>query len=105
MRFDSPTPFEEALDRLRSQSVMPTASSTAELQALGAEIRERAFFSARVEDARILERASDLVGRLVSPTTDLRASVTVTNVVTAPRWTLYRPAVPSRSEIRAALEP
>lgn len=35
----------------------------------------------------------------------LRASVTVTNVVTAPRWTLYRPAVPSRSEIRAALEP
>lgn len=62
----SSTPFREALQRLQGQSLLPTSANTYDLEQLPADIRERAFFSARVVNADILQQAYDLITRGVS---------------------------------------
>jgi hypothetical protein len=59
----STTQFFDALQRLQKQSVFPTSASTYDLDRLPADLRERAFFSARVVNADILQQAYDLVTR------------------------------------------
>lgn len=63
MPFFSPSPLREALQRLHGQTLMPTSAGTYGLDQLPAEIRERAFFSARVTNADTLQRAYDLISR------------------------------------------
>jgi hypothetical protein len=65
MNFSSPTPWTEALQRLRSQDLLPTTLNTQQLSALPAAIRERAFFSARVTNADFIQRAKDLTAQAV----------------------------------------
>jgi hypothetical protein len=62
----SSTPFLDALDRLQKQFVLPTSAGTFGLEQLPADLRERAFFSARVVNADILQQAYDLISRGVS---------------------------------------
>jgi hypothetical protein len=68
MIFDKPIPFAEALQSRTVKSLMPTAASAAEIAALDSAIRERAMFSARVEDANFLAKADRLINGIVSPT-------------------------------------
>ncbi|MEI6166014.1 MAG: hypothetical protein WCS52_02360 [bacterium] len=62
----SSMPFLEALKRLQGQSLLPTSAGTYDLGQLPADLRERAFFSARVVNADILQQAYDLITRGVS---------------------------------------
>lgn len=55
MEFSYPTPFPEALEKLRARQIVPAGLSTAEWAAIPVAIRERAFFSSRVESARLLQ--------------------------------------------------
>ena len=55
MTFTEPVPFTEAIDKLVSRDIVPSAKNSAQWAATDAAIRERAFFSARVESARRLQ--------------------------------------------------
>ena len=59
MEFDTPIPFEEALEKLRARDIMPTPMSSAELRKLHVMIREDSFFSSKVESARVLQAMKD----------------------------------------------
>ncbi len=69
MIFSAPIPFTEALQHQQAKKLMPTTASAAELARLAPEIRERAFFSARTNNAWYLQRQHNLVTSLVSPQT------------------------------------
>ena len=47
-------PLQDAIDQIARREVVPSGMTSAEWQRLQAEIRMRAFFSAKVEDERIL---------------------------------------------------
>lgn len=59
MKFTAPIPFAEALEKLRERKITPTALGTAELALIPVELRERSFFSAKVESARVLQAMKD----------------------------------------------
>ena len=59
MEITTPIPFDEAIEKLRERGVMPTALDTDGLRDLALEVRERAFFSARVESARLLSEMKE----------------------------------------------
>jgi hypothetical protein len=59
MNFDTPIPFAEAMEKLATREIMPTRLGTAQLRMLDVAIRERAFFSAKVESARLLQSMRD----------------------------------------------
>jgi hypothetical protein len=65
--FENPIPFKEALAAFAARRLMPTAAGSAEIAQLAPAIRERAFFSAKVEDANFLAQADRLIGGIVSP--------------------------------------
>jgi hypothetical protein len=62
----SQDPFLSAIKRLTGQTIMPTSAGTYGLEQLPAAVRERAFFSARVTNADLLQQAYDLITRGVS---------------------------------------
>lgn len=64
-----PTTFAEAVKLLQQKKILPTSLSTNQLAALEASFRRQAFFSAKVTNAEFLQRAADLVERIVEPTT------------------------------------
>lgn len=70
MIFDAPIPFAEALAARAVKRLMPTAAGSAEIAKLDPAIRERAMFSARVEDAAFLARADRLINGIVSPSSN-----------------------------------
>lgn len=59
--FSDPIPFTEALQALEVQSILPTTLTSAELEAINAEILERAFFMARATNAEYVQLAYDTV--------------------------------------------
>lgn len=59
MTFAAPILFAEALEKLRERDIMPTSLGSAEISLLPVELRERAFFSAKVESARVLQSMKD----------------------------------------------
>jgi len=67
MIFSKPLPFDEAIDSRQVKSVLPTTASSAQLQQIAPELRERAMFSARTANAGYLDKINDLVTRIVSP--------------------------------------
>mgnify|MGYP000570687291 CR=1 FL=1 len=69
MILTAPTPWQAALDLLRGRELLPTTLSAQQLEAVGAELRRGAMFSARVQNASVLQRALDLVGQIADPTT------------------------------------
>ena len=62
MEFIAPLPFEEAIEKLGSQSVVGSTFSSSEWSDLPLELRENAFFSSRVESAQFLNRAQGALG-------------------------------------------
>ena len=59
MTFTSPTPFLDAVNKLRGRNIVPSSATSAEWAQLSIALRERAFFSARVESARVLQGMRD----------------------------------------------
>lgn len=67
MLFSAPVPFREALRSRAVKRIMPTHLSSAELEQLSVQLRERAMFSARVLNEQFLQRTSDAVASLLNP--------------------------------------
>jgi len=67
MIFTEPQPFAEAIESQAVRSVLPTSASSAQLSAIGPELRERAFFSARTTNATYLTRVQGLVDGILTP--------------------------------------
>jgi hypothetical protein len=59
MELVKPMPFNEALDKLGRKSLIGSDLTSEQWGAVPVALRERAFFSARVESARFLQRARD----------------------------------------------
>lgn len=70
MIFRAPIPFLEAIDSREVRQILPTEFRTELLQEIPAQLRERAFFSAGVQNATFLERASQAISDLAAGTTD-----------------------------------
>jgi len=68
MIFARPVPFKDAVGLLQKKELMPTTAGSAELKKLSADITRRAAFSAKVTNTVFLQRAYDLIGRIVDPT-------------------------------------
>ena len=69
MLFDTPVAMTDALAHQLAKQVMPTDMSSAELETLAKEIRDRSFFSARTTQADYLAEAQRLMRQLVAPHT------------------------------------
>lgn len=54
MQFVRPTPFKEAVQKLGQRTAVASGLSSAEWSALPVELRERALWSAKIEDAHFL---------------------------------------------------
>jgi len=67
MLFSSPVPFDDAVRSREVRSLLPTSLSSADLQKLPAEIRERATFSARVPYVGHLSKLDRIIGMIVDP--------------------------------------
>jgi len=65
-----PIEFDEIVARLRKNPLLLTSLSSAQLNRLPAELRQRAFFSARVLNAQILQGFKDAVDAIVSGTSN-----------------------------------
>lgn len=67
MIFSTPTPFSEALQAAEVKSVLPTTASSAELMDLAPELRERAFFMARADNAFHVGRVQEIIDNILQP--------------------------------------
>ena len=68
MLFTTPMPFDAAVQRLESKTAVATSLSTAELATIDAAVRDRAFFSARVDDLRTVAAMQSRIGDALSLT-------------------------------------
>jgi len=59
MQFVQPIPFTEALDKIGTKSVIASDLNSSQWSAVPLDLRERAFFSSRVESVRFLQRGRD----------------------------------------------
>jgi hypothetical protein len=62
MKLVKPLPFKEAIDKIGSKTIVGSQLNSAEWSEVPLALRERAFFSSRVESARFLQRAQDAIG-------------------------------------------
>jgi hypothetical protein len=62
MTFDAPIPFAEAISKLAARKIVPSAADSTRWRLIDTALRERAFFSARVESARVLQSMQDYLG-------------------------------------------
>jgi hypothetical protein len=63
-------PFAAAERSLRAKGLLPTTLSSEELKGIGADIRERAMFSARTDYASHLQTIQDQVDKMIEGKTD-----------------------------------
>lgn len=82
MLFSAPIPFAEAIAYRTAQKILPTAAGSAEIAQLGAEIRERALFSARTTNAGYLAKMDRLLTQMVSPASQYAAGGTAIDPAT-----------------------
>ena len=61
----APVAFDEALASRDVRSLLPTDGSARQLNAIAAELRERATFSARTDNAHYLQRIADTVEQVL----------------------------------------
>jgi hypothetical protein len=61
MQFVEPTPFEEAIAKFGERSPVTSVLKSADWRAVPVELRERAFFSATVENVRFLQLAQTTI--------------------------------------------
>lgn len=62
MKLVKPVPFTEAIEKIGTKTIIGSQLNSAEWSEVPLALRERAFFSARVESARFLQRAQDSIG-------------------------------------------
>lgn len=62
MQLLSPVPFREAIDKLAVKKIVGSRLDSAQWSSLPTDLRERAFFSSRVESIRVLQRGRDAIG-------------------------------------------
>lgn len=67
MIFTKPVPFDEAIDSRRVKSILPTTGTTADIKKIAPALRERAIFSARVTNARLLGAIDGMVNQVLNP--------------------------------------
>lgn len=70
MLFSSPIKFVEALKSRKLKKLMPTSASSAQIQQLAPEIRERAFFMARVNHAGMVAKTDHVIAAALGDGTD-----------------------------------
>ena len=68
MEFTEPIPFSEAIAKLQERGILPTALNSAQLGEVEVAIREKAFFSSRVESTRVLQSMKDYLGDYLAGT-------------------------------------
>ena len=61
MQFVTPIPFDEALDKIGRETPIGSTFTSSEWSDVPVELRNQAFFSSRVESARVLQRAQDSI--------------------------------------------
>jgi len=66
MQFVKPAPFREALQKLGARTPIAADLSSAEWSTVPVELRERAVFSAHVENVKFLQRVRDSIGDFLS---------------------------------------
>lgn len=59
MFFDAPIPFAEAISKLAARGIVPSPATTEDWSQIAVDLRERSFFSARVESTRVLQSMRD----------------------------------------------
>jgi hypothetical protein len=62
MTFTTPTPFLAAIAKLIRRKIVPSRANSAQWRQIDVALRERSFFSARVESARVLQSMQDYLG-------------------------------------------
>jgi len=62
VQFIAPLPFQEAIDKLDDKSLIGSQLSSSEWSDVPVELRDRAFFSSRVESVQQLQRMQNLIG-------------------------------------------
>lgn len=71
MTFDAPQPFEEALRKLSERTIVTSPLRSAQWRdKVAAGLRDRAFFSATVENARVLQTMRDYLGDFLAKAID-----------------------------------
>jgi hypothetical protein len=66
MQFVKPTPFTEAIDKIGSKTPIGSQLNSSQWGAVPVQLRERAFFSATVENVRFLQRGRDAITDFLS---------------------------------------
>jgi len=59
MQFPTPLPFSEAIEKLLTRGIVPSGMDSTQWLGIALALRERAFFSSRVESARVLQGMRD----------------------------------------------
>jgi len=72
------TPFQEALDKLASRSNTLSPRTSAQWAALPTDIRDRAFFVSRNQNAEFLGAVREGISKLINPQTVIREGLPVT---------------------------
>lgn len=70
LTFTTPIDFEDALDSRRVRALLPTSLNSAQLSALRRDLKERAFFSARVTNAEFLQKLDTMIAAILQPRQD-----------------------------------
>jgi hypothetical protein len=73
MQLVKPIPFDEAVQKLGSRSLIGSKLSSAEWRPVPAALRERAFFSSQVESLRFLQRARNGIAEFLQSSRDATA--------------------------------
>lgn len=71
MQFVNALPYEEALDKIGRKSPIGSRLSSSEWSDVPVQLRERAFFSARVESVRFLQRGRDDIAAFLQSSREL----------------------------------
>lgn len=66
MELVKPVPYQEALDKLGRETVRTSGLTSSQWRDVPLALRENAFFSSRVENARFLQRARDSINGFVA---------------------------------------
>src|SRR5690349_13700546 len=61
MQFVKPIPFQEAIDKLGSKSIIGSTLDSEQWSRVPVALRERGFFSSTVESTRFLQRGRDSI--------------------------------------------
>jgi len=76
MIFSAPIPFAEALASRKVKRLMPTTASARELEALEPQLKERAFFMARVNHLGMVAETHSTIGRMLEDGVDMNKART-----------------------------